>query len=106
MFQLVISRCLPPSPDDTVASALLSLFWAECSYLTESSIFHIKNWNDAVYGFEDETHGSDDNVALWQGWNGDAPAVVRNQSLCGRSSLYLREGRSLVFNLPEDSNLV
>ena len=93
------------SPDDTVASALLSLFSAQCTFLTDHGIFHINYWNDAIYGFEEESHANDNGVLLWQGWDGDTPAVVRNQFLCGRSSLYLRKGRTLVFNLPEDSNL-
>ena len=86
-------------------SSLLSLFWGQCSYITDHGIFFIQYWNNAIYGFEaNETHSSDG--SLWLAWNADTPVVVRNESLCGRSSLYLREGRGLVFDLLEDSNLV
>ena len=90
--------------DNTVASALLSLFWGQCSYYTPHGIFFVQFWNDAVFGFESDEVYSDD-ISLWQAWNGDAPVVVRNESLCGRSSLYLRQGRTRVFDLETNSNL-
>lgn len=89
---------------DTVAMALLSLFWGQCSYTTQPGIFYIPFWNNAVYSFEsNETHSED--ISLWLEWNGDAPVVVQNVSLCGRSSLYLRQGRTRIFDLEANSNL-
>lgn len=84
--------------------ALYSLFWGQCSYTTQHGVFHIQFWNDAVYSFEsNETHSDD--ISLWLEWNGDAPVVVQNMSLCGRSSLYLRQGRVRMFDLEENSKL-
>ena len=85
-----------------MSEALLSLFSGQCSYASQHGIFSIQFWNDTVYGFEsDETYSED--IWLWRGWNGDTPIVVRNESLCGRSSLYLRDGRTVVFDLEADS---
>ena len=82
--------------------AVLSLFYGECSYVYDVGVFLADFWTGAVIGFEEDEQREE--IWLWEGWNGDRPVVVQNDSLCGRSSLYLREGRSLVFNLNSGSS--
>lgn len=66
---------------DTLNATITTLLSGVCENAFGMELGY-SHYNNQVYGFEDR-------AVLWTAWDGEAPIPTKEESLCGRHSLYV-----------------